>query len=229
MILREVLQLHDAPGPAACAVRSVELEHPADAVVGARAVEHGGVFLVGCFAEGLPDLEDAADLRRDVLPEQGADGRLVEAAGQVYALAGEPAAQLDEAAGVLESGDALRLCPEFFGALGVVGGDVLGHLSVDTDAAVVDVLVERPELALCLSRLVQDERVADLPLGDDVLLVVVDEERPLVGVVALEVASPAAVLLRRSARHAEVGDESLAGFELRLVFGESERLADCIQ
>ena len=77
-----------------------------------------------------------------------------------------------------------------------------------------------------LGRLVALERVIDCALRHDVLPVVLDELRPLVGRVLGEVARPPAVRLRRLARLAEIADERFAAQVLALVLRQLERHAD---
>ena len=59
VVLRKILHLHQAPGPAA-GPGSVELQQAVHPSVGAYAVEHRLVLRVGRLAHLRPDLEDAA-------------------------------------------------------------------------------------------------------------------------------------------------------------------------
>ena len=62
VILGQVLQLHEAAGPAAAAGRTVELEHTADPAVGADTVLDGHVLLHGGFGQLLAEEQDFADV-----------------------------------------------------------------------------------------------------------------------------------------------------------------------
>ena len=101
--------------------------------------------------------------------------------------------------------------------------------SVAADAAVIDMLVDDPEVLLAGNNGESLKAFADSALGLDVLPVVLDIERPAFGVMLGEVSRAAAIDLRRFAGDREIADQGFARFRLLLILGKADHLADHFQ
>ena len=106
---------------------------------------------------------------------------------------------------------------------------MLCEVKVNTDAAVVDMLVVNPERLLLLVHREARELLPNSTLRDDVLTVVLNIDSPAVRVMLRKVAGPVAVRLRGLAGYREVTDKRPAGLRLLLVFRKPDDFADSFQ
>ena len=211
------MRLHQPPRPSAGPVRAVELQDPAQPVIVAGRVQHRAVLGDRGLSQGRPDLEDPADVVRDVLELQRRRDRILSNTGQRHALPVEPFTELRHAVRVREPGDLPRLLLELLPAPRVILHDLADHRDVQPHSAVVHPLIERPQGLLLRRGLVDRETFQYLLLRHYVLAVVTEVELPLLRIMLREVPRPSAVRLRRPAWLREVLDQRLALLVLELV------------
>ena len=234
VILREVLHLDEAPGPAA-GPGSVELHESAGPVVCSGHLEHGLVFLVGGLSHLGPDLEDSLDAGVIRGGLDVGDVLLVEGVEADAEGLGQPALELRDGVGIAEACElhGLLVEPGLNDGVGSDGVADQGH--VEEYAAVIDLLVDGIELLLLLGHLVPGGRLVYLALDVDVPDAVGLEGRPFVREILRVVAG---VFLSEQARlgiglgYAEQLDEVLALGHLLLLeakrsagLGQAEREA----
>ena len=106
---------------------------------------------------------------------------------------------------------------------------MLCEVKVNTDAAVVDMLVVNPERLFLLVHREARELLPNSTLRDDVLTIVLNVDSPAVRVMLRKVAGPVAVRFRGLARYREVPNKRPTGLRLLLVFGKSNNFADSLQ
>ena len=140
MVLRQVLQLDNAPGPATRPVRAVEREHPPGAPVGADGILHGAVLAYGCLGKLLTTGQGGRHILIGI-GQQVPDCFLVQGL-RLDTLAGEPALHLYNAVGVFQSCSFPHPGTEGLFRLGVNGDGLADQRHVYQDAPVVDFLVE---------------------------------------------------------------------------------------
>ena len=167
----QVVRLHQPAGPPPGAVRSVELQDPAQAAVRTHRLEHRRIFGRARLPEGLPDLEHPADHQRQISAQQPLQVVLPELVDR-RTLLREPCLELCQAVGILQAGQLPDLFLQLLPVLLVVSDDLLDHRHVQTDAAVVHPLIELPQVLLALRE--REEHRPDRHLRHHVLPVVLD-------------------------------------------------------
>ena len=140
VVLRQVLQLNQPARPAAAAVCAVKLEHPPRPSVRAYGVLHGLVLLYGGLGKLPAQLQHLSKLRRRSF-QQFLHSLLVQGV-HLKAMLCKPFLHLLDGVWVLQGGELLHLCGEFFPGT-LINGDGLFHqCHVKLYASVVDLLVE---------------------------------------------------------------------------------------
>ena len=222
MVLREVVSLDDPAGPASGPVGSIELQDPSQPAVATDGLHHCLVFLRRGFSEGLPELQDAPGLQRDVLLQRCGDSLLCDAV-HLHALLREPGLQLHNAVGILQPGEPGRFLCQLLRPDRVIFQDPFDIWDIQKHAVIIGPLIPAPEpLFIRIHWPIGVELLEDLLLRHDVLGIVLNKELPLLRRVFRQVPGAAAVGLCGPAWFREVLDQRLAGAELLLVLIETQ-------
>ena len=215
--------MHEPPGKSAGTGCAVELEAAFYVSVRAHAPAHRLVLHCACLAQLCANGHELTRLIGVELLYHVRDHGFVQTCDGDALLLVQPVLYLRDALGVIQP----RQRDGLFGELGLVPcvevERVAHELRVHSHAAFVYPCVQAPETVLGLVGLPAQEHIAYMPLGHDVLPVILNELRPLFGCVFGVVSLPAAVGRGRLARAAEVFNERLARLVLGLVLRQPQR------
>ena len=193
VILRQVLNLHQAASPAASSTSAVVLLQASDSVVLADRRRHSLVLGRAGLSQQQAKLQHSAQGRLcDTVVQPGLNHSLTQGI-RVYSRRGQPVLKLRHAVRVVQTCESLHFCHTLGCQLLVDRDSSLGELRIYLHAALIDTGVQGPDSSLEVCHLVASQLLmyclADLYVPDAVTY----EALPLIRGVLWQVSSPAAV------------------------------------
>ena len=205
MVLRQILQLHDAASPASGTIGTVELEHPTDPAVIAYSVFHRLVFFDRAFGKLLTKGKYLGKALRGIFHEfchsLFAEGL------SLHSVLSKPGFHLDDTVWIFQIGHVLHLGGD--GSLGaLVKGDGVGYqLHIHANASVVDFLVQ----VILVPQEFRHREVLqfflDGELDFNISFIVGNEGGPFLWSMLWQITGTASVAFCRFTGYAEVADQ----------------------
>ena len=208
MILWKILQLDDASGKSSGSVCTVILEHSSRPAILANRCLHSGVFFHTALCKLLTEGKNIRQMLRCSL-ECFCHSLLAESI-HFQSLIRKPPFHLRYGVGIFNVGQILNLLCEVFTADAVNGNSLLYKCHIQTDAAVIDFLIQMIFIPYEIRNWETGQLLLDAHLGFHITEIVCLELFPLFHIVQRKISSSAAIGLGRGAGNTEVFDEILS-------------------
>ena len=205
MILRKILQLDDASGKSAGSVGTVILEHSSCPGILANRCLHSGVFLHTALGKLLTEGKNIRQMLWCSL-ECFCHSLLAESI-HFQSVIRKPPFHLCYGVGIVKVGQILNLLCEVFAADAVDGNSLLYKCHIQTDAAVIDFLIQMIFIPDEIGNRETGQLLLDAHLGFHITQVICLELLPLFHIVLRKIPGSAAIGLGRGAGNTEVFDE----------------------